>query len=154
MWFPMNKKRKNRTGSEAGCGWSGRDVAHAGRGSRRRRHSVAIIVVACGLALAPAGAMAKKKKPPTKTVSGEVLDQANNPIVGASVELTDLRTGKKLAIYSEAGGRYSFAGLAPTDDYEVQATYQGQKSELRKASSLDDREIMVLNLRIPPLPEP
>ncbi|HEV2175773.1 MAG TPA: carboxypeptidase-like regulatory domain-containing protein [Terriglobia bacterium] len=147
----MKKKRKNRTGSEAGLESKQRGVACR---SQRRYGSVAIILVACSLTLAPAGVMAKKKKPPTKTVTGEVLDKANNPIVGASVELTDLRTGKKLAIYSEAGGRYSFAGLAPTDDYQVQATHQGQSSELRKASSLDDRLIMVLNLHIPPPPEP
>src|SRR5579863_9377885 len=116
----MKKKRKNKTGSQARLGPPRWDKTFAGVHSGRRR-SLAVMVMAFGLALAPTSVMAKKKKPPTKTVTGEVLDKSSNPIVGASVELTDLRTGKKLAIYSESDGRYSFAGLAPTDDYQVQA---------------------------------
>src|SRR5579863_9487157 len=83
----------------------------------------------------PVVAPAKQKQPPTKTIQGKVLDDSSSPIVGAAVQLTDTTTGKTLGIYSENGGRYVFAELKPTDDYQVQATYKGRQSEVRKASS-------------------
>jgi len=105
------------------------------------------------LACVASGAFgAKKEAPPTKTVQGEVLDAANRPVVGAAVELTDETSHKNLASYSEAGGRYKFTGLTPSDDYSVQATYKGQKSDVRRASSLDNRSIVVLNLTLPAPP--
>lgn len=87
-------------------------------------------------------------------MQGEVLDAGNNPIVGATVELTDASTGKTFGKYSEAGGRYQFTDLKPTDDYQVQATYKGQQSEVRHSSSLDDRSVVFLNLTIPPPASP
>jgi hypothetical protein len=92
---------------------------------------------------------AKEKQPPTKTIQGKVLDGSSSPIVGAGVQLTDVTTGKTLAMYSEAGGRFVFTGLKPTDDYQVQASYKGQQSDVRKASSLNDDNLVVLNLTIP-----
>jgi hypothetical protein len=112
-----------------------------------------IAAICCGLVLLLAGAAAaKKKKPLTKTIQGEVLDQDDNPIVGASVELTDVTTSKTLGIYSEAGGHYEFTELKPSDDYQVRATYKDQQSDVRRVSSLDDEAVRVLNLNIPPTP--
>ena len=116
--------------------------------SRRRRSFQATIC--CGILLLLTGAAAaKKKKPLTKTIQGEVVDQDNNPIVGASVELTDVTTGKTLGIYSEAGGRFHFTDLKPADDYQVHAGYKGQQSEDRHVSSLDDEAVRELSLTIP-----
>lgn len=95
-------------------------------------------------------AAASKKKPLTKTIQGEVLDRDNNPIIGASVELTDVTSGKTLGIYSESGGRYQFTDLKPSDDYQVRATYKGEQSDVRHDSALDDEGVKVLNLTIPP----
>lgn len=107
-------------------------------------------VICCGIALLFTVTAIAKKKPLTKTIQGEVLDGENNPIVGASVELTDVTTGKTLGIYSEEGGRYHFTELKPSDDYQVRATYKGQQSDVRRASALDEEGVRVLNLTIPP----
>jgi hypothetical protein len=114
-------------------------------------------MIGCLLALfvLPVVSSAKQKPPPTKTIQGQVLDASSNPIVGAAVQLTDTTTGKTLAMYSETGGRYVFTELKPTDDYQVQATYKGQQSEVRNASSLNNDNPIVLNLTIPaPAPPP
>ena len=120
---------------------------------RRKRAAIRLIVagVGCLLALPVAHASlgAKQKQPPTKTIQGKVLDASSSPIVGAAVQLTDVTTGKTLAMYSETGGRYVFTELKPTDDYEVQATFRGQQSGIRKASSLDSDNLIVLDLTIP-----
>lgn len=143
------KKKRSRTRS----GERRRPSNSAQRGRQNRSRLLRAITVVAGvavLAALPLPLAAKKKPPPTKTIRGEVLDAANNPLVGAAVELKDTQTGKTVAIYSEAGGRYEFAGLRPTHDYEVSASYKGGSSEVRRASSLDDRTVVVLNLTIPP----
>jgi hypothetical protein len=109
-----------------------------------------LAALACVVLLVASPAAAKEKKPVTRTITGTVLDPAENGIAGASVELTDLRTGKKVAIYSEQGGRYQFADLAPEDDYQIQASYKNQPSDVRKVTSLIRDMRVVINLHIPP----
>lgn len=114
-----------------------------------RRSLVALGVLGLSVALAFLPATAKEKKP-VKELSGTVLDRDDNPINGAAVTLTDLTTGKKIATYTDREGRYLFADLEVTRDYEVQATYQGVSSRARKLSQVDPRNRIVFHLRIPP----
>ncbi len=91
-----------------------------------------------------------KETKPSRTVLGVVTDENENPIQGAVVTLTDLQTGKKTAIYTGADGAYQYAGLEVTRDYDVQATFKGVASRLRKVSTVDPRSRITINLRIPP----
>jgi hypothetical protein len=109
---------------------------------------VAAFLLVCAPGLCPSG-LAREKPPTTKTVSGVVLDEAQNGIEGATIELTDLQTGKLLAIYSQEKGQYSFSGLLPSHDYKIRATWKGASSEVRQVSSLDARMRVVMNLTIP-----
>ncbi len=110
-----------------------------------------IIVVTIQALTVPASSLiAKQKKKVSRTVTGVVLDKDENGISGATVELTDLQTNKKIAIFSQEGGRYQFADLQPTHDYEVRASYKGLSSEARKFSSFDNRNEIVLNLTLSP----
>ena len=138
-------KRKSGSPASGALG-----IKRAWAHSRRRRRSFQVTICCAILLLLTGVAAAKKKKPLTKTIQGEVVDQDNNPIAGASVELTDVTTGKTLGIYSEASGRFHFADLKPTDDYQVHAAYKGQRSDDRHVSSLDDEAVRELNLTIPP----
>lgn len=116
------------------------------------RANVAAACLLLGLTIAASGAAAaapKKKGPLPRTVSGKVLDENDNGISGAAVELTDLQNGKKFDIFSEADGQYMFSDLVMTHDYEVRATYKGVASDTRRASVLLEPQL-VLNLRIPP----
>ena len=88
---------------------------------------------------------AKEKKPVTKTIAGAVVDGADNPIAGAAVELSDVQDNKKTAKYSQKDGKYQFTDLDPKHDYEVQASFKGMSSELRRVSTLDDRHLVVVN---------
>jgi len=101
------------------------------------------------LLLAASTGWAKDKVPTSRTVSGMVMDAAENPIQGAAIELTDLQTKKVLDIYSQQEGQYQFTGLRFDHDYTIKATYKGEASELRQVSSIDTRWHMVLNLTIP-----
>jgi carboxypeptidase family protein len=101
------------------------------------------------LLLAAAPTAAKKKPPLPRMISGRVFDKNDSGISGATVELTDLQTAKTIAIYTGSDGRYQFSDLDLTHDYQVRASYQGLVSETRKASTLEERQL-VLNLHIPP----
>jgi len=112
---------------------------------------LALVLAAFGLTVAAPSLLAKKKKPPTtKTVQGQVLDAQDNGIVGAAVEMTNLSTGKKTAMYTEEGGRFVFTGLETFNDYAFRATDKGKTSDTRKISSWDTRMRVVVNLHVPP----
>ena len=116
-----------------------------------RTLALGLAVCVLGFTVGPPSLMATKKKPPTtKTVRGQVLDASENGIAGAAVEMTDLATGKKAAIYTQTGGHFTFTGLKTFEDYQFRATYKGKASETRKVSSWDTRMRMVINLHIPP----
>jgi hypothetical protein len=117
----------------------------AGRGVQGLIAFVTILLLAF-----PALCLGAKEKKSSRIVTGVVSDGAENPIAGAAVVLTDLATGKKSATYATQEGTYQFTDLQPTHDYEVQATHQGVSSQVRRASSIDPRNRIVLNLRIPP----
>jgi hypothetical protein len=107
-----------------------------------------IMLLVAVLSVGAVTGLAKDKTPRTRTVSGQVMDDADNGVVGATVELKDLETGKVLDIYSRDGGNYQFADLRFDHDYTVQANYKGLYSESRQISSLETRTPLVLNLRI------
>jgi hypothetical protein len=103
------------------------------------------------LGAVPYGLQAKEKsEEPTRTLTGVVVDEALNPIPGATVMLKDLSTGKANAAYTREDGRYQFTDLKLTRDYEVQATYKGVSSRLRRVSVVDPRKRIVFDLQIPP----
>lgn len=124
------------------------NAIRSSRASRRAAWLAAAAVIMLCVLAAPC-LVAKEKKVP-RVVTGAVLDEAENPIASAAVVLTDLETGKKTATYTKEDGLYFFSDLRLTRDYEVQASYKGMSSQVRKVSMFDNRNKIVLNLNIPP----
>lgn len=114
------------------------------------RSATASILAAFLVITLSAPLLQAKEEKPSRTVAGVVSDEGENPIAGAVVVITDLQTGKKSATYTGADGAYQYAGLEVTRDYEVQASYKGISSQLRKVSTVDPRKRVTVNLRIPP----
>jgi hypothetical protein len=117
---------------------------------RRRRIRWLLVCALAGILSAQLSARAAKEERPTRVVSGVVSDASENPISGAVVTLKDLKEGKEMATYTGQNGAYQFSGLDITRDYEVQASYKGVASRVRRVSMIDPRNRIVLNLRIPP----
>jgi hypothetical protein len=115
-----------------------------------RRFAVSLLMLALLLSLAPVASGKDKPLRPTRTVTGLVSDESDNPISGATVTLTDLNSGKKLSSYTGDDGRYLFSSLEWTREYEVQAIYKGIPSRVRKVTTIDPRNKITLNLQIPP----
>jgi len=102
------------------------------------------------LALAwPAAAEPPKEKPPqTRTVSGQVMDQDDNPLPDAVVYLKNTKTLAIKSYISDAKGNYHFSSLSPNVDYELYAEYKDHRSPTRTLSNFDSRTEVVFNLRI------
>lgn len=110
-------------------------------------------LVTCAVCIAAVAAFsfgAKKKREVSRVATGSVVDGSDNPIEGAVVEMTDVHTGKKIAMVTHEDGHYQFSGLDEDHDYKLQATYKGVSSDVRTASTFDTRNRIVLNFQIPP----
>jgi Carboxypeptidase regulatory-like domain len=111
---------------------------------------VLLAATVCVLSISALSFAGKKKPKVPRVVMGIVVDGSENPIVGAVVEMTNVQTGKKTAMFTQEGGHYQFSGLDEDHDYKVQATFKGVASEIRTASSFDTRNTIRLNFQIPP----
>lgn len=116
----------------------------------RRASAVAIAaVVAFGLAVAPAAAQKKvKEKPNERSVVGVVLDNDDNPIEGAVIQLKDLRSLQIRSFIARTDGRYHFHSISTEIDYELKASHQGKSSNTRLLSTFDSRKQASMNLKI------
>ncbi len=103
----------------------------------------AFAAVALGLVpLARHGALpqAQAQNLGQRSVSGSVVDAESAPVAGATVFLKNLKT-KAIRSYTSGGnGRFHFAQVAMTDDYELWAEKAGKKSATKTVSSWDARK--------------
>jgi Carboxypeptidase regulatory-like domain len=107
-------------------------------------------LIACSLLLvlsvtAHAG---DKDKSLGKLLFGKVLDQQDNPVVGAIVYLTNTRTHAVKSYIVGQDGTYRFPALSATVDYEVYAQHNKGKSDTKSVSQFDDRSQVYIDLKI------
>jgi hypothetical protein len=88
-----------------------------------------------------------KKNSEGKLLSGKVLDQQDNPVVGAVVYLTNTRTHAIKTYIVGQDGTYRFPGLTNVD-YEVYAQIDRRKSDTKSVSQFDDRPQVYIDLKI------
>ncbi len=84
----------------------------------------------------------------TRSVQGVVTDAADNPLVGAVVQLKDTRSLQIRSFITRDKGTYHFHGLSRDVDYELKADFKGKSSDARRLSSFDSRREAVMNLKI------
>jgi len=89
----------------------------------------------------------KKEQATLRSVQGTVFDKDDNPIVGAVVQLKDVRTLQMRSYISKANGEYHFSSLKIDDDYELEAKGNNLTSGPRKISIFDNRKIVIQNLK-------
>lgn len=74
-----------------------------------------------------------------RVVEGQVVDKSGAALKGATVFLKDDHTLSVLSCIAADDGTYRFGQLAQSTDYEVWATLNGKKSEVKSISSFDTR---------------
>lgn len=75
-----------------------------------------------------------------RSVSGSVVDAESAPVAGATVFLKNLKTKAIRSYTSGSNGRFHFAQVNMTDDYELWAEKSGKKSVTKTVSSWDARK--------------
>ena len=73
----------------------------------------------------------KDKTPTSRFLKGTVTDDSGKPIEGALVTLTNKANNDKWTFITKKDGRYNFAELSFTVDYELVARFQDMQSETR-----------------------
>jgi hypothetical protein len=89
----------------------------------------------------------KKEEAALRSVQGTVVDKDDKPVVGAIVQLKDVRTLQMRSYISKANGEYHFSSLKIDDDYEVEARNNHLTSGPKKISIFDTRKIVIENLK-------
>jgi hypothetical protein len=111
-----------------------------------------LFALALGIALA-AGARAQDEKKnkdeeaTLRSVQGTVFDKDDKPVVGAVVQLKDVRTLQMRSYISKANGEYHFSSLKRDDDYELEAKNNALTSGPHKISIFDNRKVVIQNLK-------
>jgi Carboxypeptidase regulatory-like domain len=102
------------------------------------------------LALAAVAPAQKKDKQDanTRSLQGTVMDSAEKPVVGAVVQLKDVRTLQIRSFISQDDGAYHFSGLKSDNDYQVKADYNDQSSGWKTLSVFDSRKSPIMNLKL------
>jgi hypothetical protein len=83
-----------------------------------------------------------------RTVSGTILDESSQPVVGATVFLKNEKTKAIRSYISTAGGHFRFSQVDMSVDFDLWSEKDGKKSAIRTVSSWDDRKDFILDLKI------
>lgn len=75
-----------------------------------------------------------------RVIQGKVLDGNENPIVGATVFLENLKSRDVKSFDTPASGNFRFTQVGMIDDYQVWAEKGKKKSSVRTISSFDSRK--------------
>src|ERR1700678_2704151 len=89
----------------------------------------------------------KKLEATLRSVKGTVFDKDDKPVVGAVVQLKDVRTLQMRSYISKANGEYHFSSLKMDDDYELEAKNNSLTSGPHKISIFDNRKVVIQNLK-------
>ena len=89
----------------------------------------------------------KKKEDPTRSVTGQVMDEREEGI-RAIVQLKHSRTFEVKSFHTNENGEYYFHGLDPNVDYELKALADGKQSKTRTVSSFDNRTELIYNFKL------
>jgi hypothetical protein len=97
------------------------------------------ILVILLLGLTGLWAQSSKKQKPSKLVLGVVVDQEDQPLATAVVNLTNLQTKKISQDITDDKGEFRFGGVNPDNNYELQASYHSYVGQKELISMYDTR---------------
>jgi hypothetical protein len=83
-----------------------------------------------------------------RVVTGSVIDADSAAVTGATVFLQNLKTKSIRSYTSAKDGRFRFAQVNMSDDYDLWAEKNGKKSAVKQVSSWDARKEFETELRI------
>jgi outer membrane protein W len=106
------------------------------------RHCSRLIILIAALAVS----VVAQQDAATRSVEGRVLDQSGQVVVGAVVQIKDMKTLQIRSFITQEVGVYHFAGLSPNADYEVTASKEGIISRVKTLRSYSSKKKVVMDL--------
>jgi len=110
--------------------------------------ALAVFAATAVLAQNGSGKNGKKEDPNLRSVEGTVLGLDQKPVAKAIVQLKDARTVQVRSFVTLEDGKYHFAGLRTTNDYELQAVLEELKSPTKRLSTFDNRKTATVVLQL------
>jgi hypothetical protein len=95
-----------------------------------------------------AAPMAQAQNIGQRTVSGAVVDGTTGPVPGATVFLKNLKTKAIRSYTASSTGRFTFAQVNMSEDYDLWAEKDGKKSATKTVSSWDARKEFETELKM------
>jgi hypothetical protein len=92
----------------------------------------------------------KDQEGKSRSLSGVVRDEKDNPADGAIVQLKDTKSLQVRSFITKEDGNYHFHGLSSDVDYQVKAERQATSSDVKTLSVYDSRKAAVINLKLEP----
>jgi hypothetical protein len=83
-----------------------------------------------------------------RTVSGTILNEDSQPVVGATVFLKNEKTKTIRSYISTANGHFRFSQVDMSVDFDLWAEKDGKKSATKTVSSWDDRKDFISELKL------
>jgi hypothetical protein len=83
-----------------------------------------------------------------RTVSGTILNESAQPVVGATVFLKNEKTKAIRSYISTADGHFRFSQVDMSVDFDLWAEKDGKKSATKTVSSWDDRKEFISDLKL------
>jgi hypothetical protein len=83
-----------------------------------------------------------------RTVGGLVVDSNSTPVNGATVFLRNTKTKSIRSYTSSDNGKFRFAQVSMTDDYDLWAEKDGKKSQVKPVSTWDARKDFQTELKL------
>ena len=84
----------------------------------------------------------------SRAVTGAVVDANSDPVAGAIVFLRNQKTKTIRSYTSTNNGRFSFAQVSMTEDYDLWAEKGAKKSAVKTVSSWDSRKSFEVELKL------
>lgn len=111
--------------------------------TRPQRVATAVfaVVLAAIVLIAPRGAVpTQAQNLGQRSVSGSVVDDRSAPVPGATVFLKNQKTKSIRSYTSAPDGRFHFAQVNMSDDYDLWAEKNSRKTTVKTVSSWDARK--------------
>ena len=121
--------------------------------SFRASWAAAVIFVALAAGMAPPGMngvlpRAQAQNLGQRVVMGSVVDAESAAVAGATVFLRNSKTKSIRSYTSSKEGRFRFAQVNMSEDYDIWAEKDGKKSAMKTISSWDARKEFETELKI------
>jgi hypothetical protein len=109
---------------------------------------LAALALVCSYTLVAQKKAKKDEDASARSVQGQVVDADDSPVVGAVVQIEDMRTLEIRSFITQEEGKYHFSGLKADVDYKVKAQFNGMSSATKTVSIFDTRKVAVYNLKL------